>query len=234
MRSVWLLLFLGLSASIPARTVRLLYLEAPEDAPGALHLVAGKEVAKVDVPRLAISSGQAQVPSAAVRIHLAEKAPTREHPLPADAPAVDLPAGDQDLLLVLFPTGKTGPLGFGAQAIDFSSARIPDGGILWLNLSRRTLQVRLGSAVMAVPQGQTRAMAPGVAPGGSYPVLVDLAPLDSREEPLPLIRATWMREPGRRQLLFVLDDPSRLVPRVVAVPHRLPPPPEAAAKPPAR
>lgn len=228
-------LLLALAAACAsARSVRLLYVDAPDDAPGSLHLVVGKEVSKVDVPRLAISSGQAEVPSSALRLRLAEKPPTREHPLPADAPAVDLPAGDQDVLLVLFPSGKPGPLGFRAQAIDFSSARIPDGGILWLNLTRRGLQARLGSAAAVIGPGQVRAMAPGVSPGGTYPVLVDLAPAEAGEEPLPLMRATWIREPGRRQLLFVLDDPDRPVPRVVAVPHRLPPPPETLGKPPAR
>lgn len=232
MRSALLLALVAACAS--ARSVRLLYVDAPENAPGSLHLVVGKEVTKVDVPRLAVSSGQAEIPPAALRLRLAEKPPTREHPLPDEAPAVDIPAGDQDVLLVLFPSGKPGPLGFSAQAIDFSSARIPDGGILWLNLTRRGLQAKLGSATAVVGPGQVRAMSPGASPGGTYPVLVDLAPAEPGEEPLPLLRATWIREPGRRQLLFVLNDPDRSVPRVVAVPHRLPPPPEAPPKPPGR
>jgi hypothetical protein len=224
------ILFALAAACASARSVRVLYVDAPEDAPGSLHLVVGKEVSKVDVPRLAISSGQVKVPSSALRLRLAEKPPTREQPLPAEAPAVDLPAGVNDILLVLFPLGKPGPLGFRAQAIDFSPARIPDGGILWLNLTRRGLRARLGSATTVVGPGQVRAMEPGASPGGTYSVLVDLVAAEAGEEPLPLLRATWIRESGRRQLLFVLDDPDRTVPRVVAVPHRLPPPPEPPGK----
>ena len=228
-----LFLFL-VAACASARSVRLLYVDPPEDALGSLHLVVGKEVSKVDVPRLAISSGQVEVPSSSLRLRLAERPPTREQPLPAEAPAVDLPAGDSDILLVLFPSGKPGPLGFRAQAIDFTPTRIPDGGILWLNLTRRGLRAKLGSSAAVVDPGQVRAMAPGASLGRTYSVLVDLVPARAGEEPLPLLRATWVRESGRRQLLFVLDDPDRTVPRVVAVPHRLPPPPEPAGKLPGR
>ena len=229
MRAAFLLL--ALSASLGARSVRLLYVDAPADAPPHLHLVVGKEVAKVDLPRLAISTGKAEVPSGAVRLFLALQAPTRREPLPADAPFVDLPPGEQDALVVLMPNGKQGPLGFTAQAIDFSPLRLPDGGVLWMNLSRRALEARLGSSSSRVAPGQSRVMTPGVAPGGVYPVLVDLAPGPADTEPLPLLRATWVREPNRRQLLFVLEDPDRPVPRVVAVPHRTPPPPNLAPVP---
>ena len=221
------LLLLAVSATLAGRSVRLLYVDAPGDAPAHLHLVAGKAVAKVDLPRLALSAGKAEIPSGALRLFLAEQAPTPREPLPANAPFVDLPAGEQDALVVLMPNGKPGPLGFTARAIDFSPARLPEGGILWMNLSQRALQARLGSAHAQVGPGQSRVMTPGVAPGGTYPVLVDLAPGPADTEPLPLLRATWVREPSRRQLLFVLEDPDRPVPRVVAVPHRLAAPPDS-------
>lgn len=225
MRAI-LLLALALAQPASARSVRLLYVEAPESAPAALFVVVGKEVSRVDLPRLAISSGKAEVPDSAVRLRLAERAPSREYPLPADAPAVDLPPGSGDVLLVLLPSGQPGSLGLRAQPVDFSPARLPDGGVLWLNLSSRVLDARLGSAGARVPPGQVRPMVPGAAPGAAYPVLVDLAPSEPGVEPTPLVRSTWLRDPGRRQLLFVLDDPGRAVPRVVAVPHRPPPPPE--------
>lgn len=222
------LFLLAAAASLAGRSVRLLYVDAPPDAPAHLHLVAGKEVAKLDLPRLAISSGKAEIPSGAVRLHLAERAPTRREPLPPETPFVDLPAGEQDALVVLLPGGKPGPLGFTARAIDFSPVRLPEGGVLWMNLSRRPLEARLGSSSARVAPGQSRVMTPGVAPGGVYPVMVDLAPGPADSEPLPLLRATWVREAGRRQLLIVMEDPDRPVPRVVAVPHRIPPPEDSA------
>lgn len=229
-----LLLCLLAGVSLGARSARLLYVEAAEDAPSALHLVVGKDVARLDLPRLAISSGKAELPPGATRVYLAERAPSRKEPLPADAPYVDLPAGVQDVLLVLMPDGRPGPLGFKVQAIDFSPARLPEGSVLWMNLSRRTLEARLGAAQARLGPGQSRVVVPGVPPGATYPVLVDLAPVEAGDEPQPLLRATWLREASRRQLLFVLEDPDRAVPRVVAVPHRLPPPPEPAGKLPGR
>lgn len=211
-------------ASLGARSARLLYVEAPEDAPAALHLVVGKDVTRLDLPRLAISSGTAELPPGATRIHLADRAPTRREPLPADAPHVDLPPGERDILLVLMPAGRPGPLGFKVQAIDFSPARLPEGSVLWMNLSRRTLDARLGSSQARVAPGQSRVMVSPGSGGSTYPVFVDLAPAAGEAEAQPLLRATWMRDPGRRQLLFVLDDPDRALPRIVSVPHRTPPP----------
>jgi hypothetical protein len=228
------LLLLVTCASLGARSVRLLSIDGPADAPPHLHVVAGGEVSRIDLPRLAISSGKAEVPSGAVRIFLAERTPTNREPLPANAPFADLPAGEQDALLVLLPNGKPGPLGFSVQAIDFSPARLPEGGVLWMNLSRRVLEARLGSSSARVAPGQSRVMIPGVAPGAVYPVLVDLAPGPADTEPLPLLRASWVREAGRRQLLLVLEDSERAVPRVVAVPHWVSPPPGPGSDVPAR
>lgn len=218
-----------LAASLGARSARLLYVDAPADAPAALHLVAGKASARVDLPRLAISSGKAELPAGPLRLHLAERAPTEREPLPAGTPHVDLPAGEDDVLVILLPSGKPGPLGFRAQFINFSPGRLPEGGSLWFNLSARALRVRLASAVTQLGPGQSRLLTPGVAPGATYPVMVDLMPGPADPEPQPLLRSTWIRESGRRQLLFVLQDPDRPVPRVVAVPHRMLPPPVVAA-----
>ena len=213
-----------LAAALPARSVRLLCVDAPEDAPSALHLIIGKEATRLDLPRLAVSTGKATLPATAQRARFSEHAPSREHHLPADAPWVDIPAGEGDVLLILLPSNQPGPLGFRAQAVDFSPTRLPDGSSLWINLTQRTLEIQLGKGKARVLPGQSRSMAPGVASGLAYPVLVDLAAMAGEGEPTPLVRATWLREPGRRQLLFVLNDPDRPMPRVLSIPDWLKPP----------
>lgn len=231
MRILLATLVLFAAVSLAGRSVRLLAVDAPEDSPGALHLVHGKQAPRIDLPRLSISRAKAAVPSEAVRLHLAAATPSKDAPLPEDAPVVDLPAGDRDVLLLLLPNGKPGPVAFRAIPVDFSPVGLPEGSVLWANLTRRTLQLRLGAATAAVGPGQVRIVRPGVAAGQPYPVMVDLAPLPHEEEPRPLVRATWLAEANRRQLLFILDDPDRAAPRIVSVPDRLEPPPPA---PPAR
>jgi hypothetical protein len=97
-----------------------------------------------------------------------------------------------------------------------------------MNLSDRTLLVRFGAALTPVPPAQGRAVLPPVAPGAAFPVHVDLAPRREGEVAQPMVRATWMRHESGRQLMFVLPDAEREVPRIVSVPDVAPP---ASAKP---
>lgn len=76
-----------------ARSLRLLYVQAPDDAPASVFLVVGKEIKEVDLPRLSISTKRLALPAGIVRVYAATKAPTKDEPLPADAPFVDIPDG---------------------------------------------------------------------------------------------------------------------------------------------
>ncbi len=217
------LILLLLPLALAARDVRLLRIEAPEDAPSRVFVVRGEVAFEMDVPRLSPSRARLRVGAEAARLRLALERPTRERPLPADAPSIDLPAGEDDLLVVLFPREGAGALA--VQGLPVALTRDPAraGAFLWMNLSDRTLLVRFGPALTAVPPGQGRLAVPPVAPGGAFPVLIDLAARQPADEPQPMVRATWTRHDSGRQLMFVLPDAERVVPRIVSVPDVEPP-----------
>jgi len=225
MRSLVLLL---LPLVLAARDARLLRIDAPEGAPSRLFVVRGESAVAMDLPRLLPSTSRLQVGPEAARLHLALEKPTRERPLPADAPVVDLPAGADDLLVVLFPREGSGSLPVQALPVALPHGPARTGGFLWMNLSDRTLLVRFGAALTRIPPSEGRLAMPPVAPGATFPVHVDLAPRREGEEPQPMVRATWMRHESGRQLMFVLPDAEREVPRVVSIPDVAPPPPEPA------
>ncbi len=210
-----------------ARSLRLLYVQAPDDAPASLFLVAGKEIKEVDLPRLSISTKRLGLSTGAVRVYAASKAPTKDEPLPANAPFVDIPDSMNDPLVVLLPTGEAGPLAFRMLPVEFSRTKAPEGAVLWFNLSGRTLYSKLGTAQAIVAPRQTAIQLPPGKPGDVYHVLVDVAPEQGEEESVPLMRSSWVKEPGQRHLLFIVPDPDRKVPRIVAVPERMEPEPAA-------
>lgn len=221
--------FVSAQDASTSRSLRLLYVQAPDDAPAAVFLVAGKEAKEIDLPRLSLSTKRLALPAGPVRVYAATKAPTKADPLPADAPFVDIPDGMNDPLVVILPLGGTGPLAFRMLPVEFSRTKAPEGAVLWFNLSARTVFAKLGAVQATVAPRQSVVQTPPGRNGDVYHVLIDVSPEAGETDNVPLMRSSWVKEPGQRHLLFVVPDPSRKVPRIVAVPDRMEPLPEPEA-----
>jgi hypothetical protein len=210
-----------------ARSLRLLYVQAPEDAPASVFLVSGEGAKEIDLPRLSISSKRMALTAGNVRVFAATKAPTKTLPLPADAPFVDIPKGMNDPLVVLLPTGGAGPLAFRMLPLDFARTKAPEGSVVWLNLSTHTLTSQLGSSRATIAPRRSVMQMPSGKTGDVYPVSVVLAPEHGEIEGLPLMKSSWVKESGQRHLLVVVPDPNRSVPRIIDIPERMEPAREA-------
>jgi hypothetical protein len=207
--------------------LRLLYVQAPEDARASVFLVSGEGAKEIDLPRLSISSKRMALTAGNVRVFAATKAPTKAQPLPADAPFVDIPKGMNDPLVVLLPTGGAGPLAFRMLPLDFARTKAPEGSVVWLNLSTHTLISQLGSSRATIAPRRSVIQMPSGKTGDVYPVSVVLAPEHGEIEGLPLMKSSWVKEPGQRHLLVVVPDPNRSVPRIIDIPERMEPAREA-------
>jgi hypothetical protein len=208
----------------------LLYIQAPFDAPEKVVLVVGKEATDVDLPRLSISNARAKIPSGLVRVYAATKAPTKAEPLPANTPFVDIPETMSDALIVLLPTGQPGPLSFIMLPVEFHKNRAPEGTVVWFNLSDRIIYAKLGNTMVTVnPKGSALSM-PSVGIDEPYVVYVDASPVPPETETVPVVRGSWVKEARMRNLLFVVPDPSRTVPRILSIPDRLDAEPDPNAK----
>lgn len=206
-----------------AREVRLLRLEGPDTLPARLFVVGAGVESELDLPLLSPSSRRVSIGKEACVLCLAKDKPTPKQPLPADAPTVQIPAGEDDLLLVLL--GGPGSLGIRAAPVALPDARGAAGALLWFNLQPRTLYVRLGDAApVAVPSGTCRVTLPPVAPDAAYPARLDLDPVERGQDIQPFVRATWVRAKHGRHLSFVVTDPDRIVPRIISVPDIEAPP----------
>ena len=207
-------------ASSP-RSLRMVYVQAPDDAPEKIVLLVGSDTKasrEMDLPRMSVSTNRWVIPAGLVRVFAATKAPTRDDPLPANAPFVDIPEAMQAPLLVLLPSGGTGPLAFRMLPVDFSDDAAPDSSVVWFNLTERTVFARLGSAQVVVAPRRSGTVVPSGKVGDNYPVMVDLSPDEGEAETVPFLRARWAKDAGRRDLLFVFNDVGRKFPRMVCVP----------------
>jgi hypothetical protein len=222
--SCLLVLVASLSAAPGAsspRSLRMVYVQAPDDAPEKIVLLVGadtKASREMDLPRMSVSTNRCEIPAGLVRVFAATKAPTRDDPLPANAPFVDIPEAMQAPLLVLLPSDGTGPLAFRMLPVDFSDDAAPDSSVVWFNLTERTVFARLGSAQVVVAPRRSGTVVPSGKVGDNYPVMVDLSPDEGEAETVPFLRARWAKDAGRRDLLFVFNDVGRKYPRLVCVP----------------
>ncbi len=206
-----------------SRSLRLLYVQAPEDAPAHVFLVVGKGGKEIDLPRLSFSSKRLVIMDGNVRVYAAIKAPTKAQPLPVDAPFADIPKGMNDPLVVLLPTGGVGPLAFRMIPVEFARTKAPEGAVVWLNLSTHPLTSQLGGSRVSVAPRQAVIQLPSGKTGEVYPVSVVLAPEHGETEGVPLMKSSWVKEPGQRHLLVIVPDPNRSVPHIVDIPERMEP-----------
>lgn len=219
--SCWLMLVAGLAAAPEAsssRSLRLVYAQPPEDAPEKLFLVAGSVIKEIALPRMSVSSQRLDLPAGPIRVFAAMKAPTRDNPLPADAPFADIPETMANPLVVLLSNGKGGPLAFQMLPVEFSRTAVPEGAVMWFNLTERILYVKLGSAQGTIAPRRSGVVMPSGKPGETYQAMVDLSPEPGETETQPFLRALWQKKVQRCTLMFVVVDPARKYPRLLSIP----------------
>lgn len=228
MRLLPLLLMLPLAAA--AREIRLLRLEGPESPPPRIFLVGPGVEGELDLPLLSPSVRRLAVGEQALELRLLKDKPAPREPLPADAPVARIPAGKDDLLLILL--AGPGSLGFRAEPVAMPPRSGSEGALIWFNLQPRALHVTLGDApTQVVAPGASRITLPPVAPNLPFAARLDLEPgLDGRATQ-PFVRATWVRSERGRHLSFVVADPDRVAPRIISVPDPEEAPPPAVAGP---
>jgi hypothetical protein len=216
-----LVLVAGLAAAPDAsssRSLRLVYAQAPEDAPEKIFLVAGSVIKEVSLPRMSLSPQRLDLPAGPVRVFAATKAPTRDNPLPSDAPFADIPETMGNALVVLLPNGSSGPLAFQMLPVEFSRSAVPEGAVMWFNLTERTLFAKLGSAQGVVAPRRSAVVMPSGKTGETYQAMVDLSPEPGETETEPFLRALWQKKAQRSTLMFVVVDPARKYPRLLSIP----------------
>lgn len=205
------------------RTIRILFLNAPQDAPFRVHLHDGRASQEVELPRMNLSEPY-EVPAGLLNLRLLAAPVEQPELVPPDAPAVVIPEaiGDAYLLCVSDPSNPVVPVQM--KVVDAGKDKFRDGQMMWFNLTPFAVAGTLGKEKVRLrPQGRALVDAPVTKPD-SYPVSISYM-IQGDERVYPICETRWMHDPRSRQLVFVFTEADRRLPRIRGFADFRPPPP---------
>jgi len=221
-----LLLLLPSSAreeTTQTRTIRLLFHNAPGNAPRAVHLHDGKTSQEVQLPRMNLSPIY-RIPGGALKLRMLAAPVGDPESIPQEAPAIFIPEtiGDAYLLCFFDPDIPVVPVR--VRVVDAGEEKFRNGQMLWINLTPHAVGGTLGDKKLTLnPNGRQIVDAPGDGEE-SYPVVISYM-MDGDNRVYPICQTRWIQDMRSRHLVFVFTEPDRRLPRIRGVPDFRPPPP---------
>ena len=211
-----LLLLLPIAASAQNRsakhTCRILFFDAPSDAPNTLYLFDGKDTREVELSRMNFSPVY-ELPAGQLNLRLLADPPEDPRTIPAGAPAVMVPETVVDFYLLISSDPDNGVVPVRMQVIDASFDKAKPGQMMWFNLTPNTIGGNVGDRRLVVrPKSSTVLDAP-IPSAGEYPIqLFFQIPDDERMH--PLTSTSWGHDPRTRNIIFINAAPNSRTPRV--------------------
>ena len=227
MRTAFLLALLLLSPVVRAaeksnRSCRLLFLNAPDDAPEKLHLFDGVSSQEVELTRMGFSPVY-QIRAGDLTLALLPKAP--EAPtgagstpvIPPDAPKAVIPAAMTDFYLLVSSdtANKISPVKL--QVINANVGNFPRGHMLWFNLTDSKVGGVIGSGKLLIAPNSSTLLPPPAAKMEDYHVNIQFIP-PGKDSAEPLCETNWTHDPRSRNVFFILKPTGSLIPRIMGFP----------------
>lgn len=217
------LIFCGLSLAATAqekaaRSCRIIFLKAPENAPQTLQLFDGTTSQEVELPRMNFSPVY-QIAPGAINLRLLPAPPAKPEDINPAAPGAKVAADVADcyLLVASDPTNPVTPVRM--SVINAGQSVFKNGQMLWFNLSDKTVGGQIGKQQLSIaPNARSVIDAPA---SKSEEYNVNLAYYKSGNEKLqPLCETKWRHDPASRTVLFLINEPGTRTPRVMGFPDR--------------
>lgn len=203
-----------LSAQDDGHTCRILFLNAPPQAPGKYYLFDGENSQEVTLPRLSFSPVYKLRPGD-IKIWLLTSPVGKPEEVPPGAPSVMVNASTKDFYLLVAPDPANSVLPLRMHTVNANYDKIRLGEMLWINLTPKQLAGKIGrSSLNLGPNDSALVREPASSPG-DYPVEIYFrVPDDDRTH--PLIESQWRHDPRSRCVVFVYDEGRRRAPRVMS------------------
>jgi hypothetical protein len=200
----------------PKHTCRILFLDAPDDAPDTLHLFDGVESREVDLPRMNLSKIY-QLRSGPLKLSLLPAPPADPAKIPAGAPSVSVAEGITDFYLLVSsdPANTVAPVRM--QLINAGSERLKPGQMLWFNLTRNRVGGTVGSQKLIIEPAARLTLDPPAGGDLEYPVDLSFR-IPGDDRPYPLCETRWRHNPRSRSLAFIIAGQGVRTPRVLVFP----------------
>ncbi len=214
-----LLAFLSATAAAPAgkaRTCRILFLAAPDDAPEKLHLFDGKASQEVELPRMNLSPVY-QLPAGALEIRMLPAPSGDPKQVDARAPAARIAEEITDCYLLVNPDPKNPVAPVAIQVINANPDKLRKGQMLWFNLTSNKVGGQLGSRRLAM-EPNSRVIVDDPASGNDgYQVNLSFR-IPGDERLFPLCETKWTHDPSSRTIFFILTRAGSRTPRIMGFP----------------
>lgn len=213
--------FAAHAAGESRRTCRILFLNAPDEAPRKLHLFDGLSSQEVELTRMGFSPVYPIRPGALTLAMLpsppAPAAAGSPAVIPTDAPKAAIAETVTDFYLIVSsdPANKVTPVRM--QVINADAAHFKRGQMLWYNLTDSKVGGLLGSRKLLL-QPQSRLVLDAPATGmEDYRVNIHFLP-PGKTRPEPLCETIWTHDPRSRSVFFVISPDGSLIPRIIGIP----------------
>lgn len=207
---------LAAAQSKGARTCRILFLGAPDDAPEKLQLFDGAASQEVELPQMNLSPIY-KLPTGPLVVRLLATAPAKPAEVSPDAPKATVAESVADFYLLVSsdPANKLVPVKL--QVIDADAAKFKRGEMLWFNLTANSIGGQVGSEQLAMAANSRTIVKPPAAENEDFNVNLSFRmPGDERLH--PLCETKWLHDTRSRKLFFVVSQAGSRIPRVLGFP----------------
>ncbi|HEX5790058.1 MAG TPA: hypothetical protein VFY13_02845 [Luteolibacter sp.] len=198
--------------AVPTRTIRILFLNAPQNAPTTAHLHDGTASREVQLPSMNLSPIY-EVPAGLLNLRLLAQAVEDPKQIPDKAPAALIPEtmGDAYLLCISDPDNPIVPVR--VEVVDAGKNTFRDGQMIWCNLTPFEITGTLGNEKLKITPQERVIMNAPLDESGSYLVSISYT-IQGNEQVHPISETRWMHDPNTRQLVFVFTEAGRRLPRI--------------------
>jgi hypothetical protein len=196
-----------------ARTCRIVFLNAPDDAPAKLHLFDGKKSREVELPNFNFSPVY-PLPSGGLILRLLPAEVSDPAQVSTDAPSLAVPETVTDFFIIVSsdPENKIAPVKM--EILD--ATKLGKGRLLWSNLSPNTFDGQIGSEKLELAANSTLILEPPASKNEDYAVSVSFRMPDD-ERPRPLVDTKWRQASDGRTVVFVIQKEGARIPRIMGL-----------------
>lgn len=197
----------------PKHTCRILFFNAPGDAPQKLFLFDGTDTQEVELPKMNFSPVYELAPGK-IAIALLPKEPEDPEKIPAGAPKVVVPEGVVDfyLLVTSDKDNKVAPVRM--QVVNVGDDKLKLGQMLWFNLTDLTVGGMVGTQKLLIGPKKRLVLDPPAKGHADFPVSLSFR-ITGDKQLYPLCETTWRHDPRSRSVVFINAEPGKRAPRVM-------------------
>jgi len=197
------------------RQCRIIYFQAPSNAPQALYLFDGLSSQQVELPNKSLSDPYT-LPQGDLILRLSNYAIVPPAQADPRMPSVAIPATLTDFYLLVSTDSQNSSFPIKMQAVDASSSVFKNGEMLWFNLTEKEVGGKVGSKRLAMkPRSKTVVEAPA---DSSEQYLLELGfRIPTEAEVRPLCRVSWQHDSRTKTIVFIFNEEGRRAPRLSGI-----------------